>query len=251
MRKSDAFSIVVDSTRTGIIRRLEEAKKAAYSDLLDSIECPRPIASTGTFNYHLNVLLKNEVIEKNGAVYRLTDKGRELAHFIREADQLWDKLESKMRGIRMSIFSYAEQFEAETGTKMQKTVATLGKDHDDIDNTDIIMDEREVLGIITVNDCNNPYFRPYQQLCIEDFQLQLISCKSNKKKPTKELVLTHPDLDYHISPNLLGIVYQFLERIYEDVQILASIKKPAPFLLKPIIKTTDSNGCAFLVAPCV
>ena len=62
MRKSDVFSTVADSTRNKIIRRLDEAGKAAYSDLLDSAEHVRHLTSTGNFNYHLNFLMENSVI---------------------------------------------------------------------------------------------------------------------------------------------------------------------------------------------
>jgi DNA-binding transcriptional ArsR family regulator len=111
LRKEDVFSIAVDPTRNRIIKRLEEAGKAAYSDLLDSVDTVRHLTSTGNFNYHLEFLLKNSVITKDGPVYKLTDKGLEIARFIKDVDQSWSKLEPKLRGENMSIFSCAERFD--------------------------------------------------------------------------------------------------------------------------------------------
>ena len=141
MRKSDVFSIIVDPTRNSIIRRLSEAGKAAYSDLLDSVEHVRHLTSTGNFNYHLNFLLENSVIVRDGIVYKLTKKGLEIAEFLKDVDQNWNKLESTLRGERMSIFSFAELFEGETGTEMQKATS---KFH----GMDLITDERRVIGLI-------------------------------------------------------------------------------------------------------
>ena len=96
MKKIDAFSFVIYSTRNGILRRLMEGGKAAYSDLLDSVDRKQRFSSTGNFNYHLNILLRDAVIIKEGARYRLTDKGWELARFVQEVDKIWSKLESKL-----------------------------------------------------------------------------------------------------------------------------------------------------------
>lgn len=74
LRKDDVFSIAVDPTRNKIIMRLEEAGKAAYSDLLDYVDNVRHLTRTGNFNYHLDFLLKNSVITKEDVVYRLADK---------------------------------------------------------------------------------------------------------------------------------------------------------------------------------
>jgi DNA-binding transcriptional ArsR family regulator len=93
LNKSDVLSIVVDPTRNKIIRRLDEAGKAAYSDLLDSADYVRYLTSTGNFNYHLSFLLKNSVIVKEGVVYKLTSRGREIARFVKDVDQMWSELE--------------------------------------------------------------------------------------------------------------------------------------------------------------
>lgn len=88
--------MIVDSTRNSVIRRLSEAGKAVYSDLLDSAECVRHLTGTGTFNHHLNFLLENSVIVKDGIVYKLTKKGLEIARFVKDVDQIWNKLESTL-----------------------------------------------------------------------------------------------------------------------------------------------------------
>lgn len=176
MRKRDAFSIIVDPTRNSIIRRLSKAEKAAYSDLLDSAEYVKHLTSTGTFTYHLNFLLENSVIVKDGIVYRLTKKGLEIARFVKDVDQIWNKLESTFRGESMSVFSFAEQFEEETGTKMQKASS---KFH----GIDFIADEKRVIGLIAQEDRSREFFAQYDSLSIEDFELCLGNARKKEKVP--------------------------------------------------------------------
>lgn len=243
LRKRDVFSIVVDPTRNSIIRRLSEAGKAAYSDLLDSAEYVRHLTSTETFNYHLNFLLENSVIVKDGIVYRLTKKGEEIARFLKDVDQIWNKLESTLRGERMSIFSFAEQFEEETGTKMQKGTS---KFH----GIDLITDERRVIGLIAQKDCNKEFFSQYEPITIKDFKLCLKECEK-KGKRAKELLVSHPDLEYHLSIQMLEVVYQFLENNFCEAHVFAVKKKPHPFLFRAAEMGKDYKGCAFIVAPVV
>lgn len=237
------LSIVADPTRNRIVRRLDEAGKAAYSDLLDSAEHVRHLTSTGNFNYHLNFLLENSVIVKDGIVYKLTEKGREIARFLKDVDQIWNKLESTLRGDRVSIFSWVEQFEEETGTKMQKGTS---KFH----GMELIMDERKVMGLIAQEDCSREFFKEYEPLKVEDCKLCI---KESKKESVrcKELVVCHPDLEYYISPQMLGIVHQFLATHFNEVHVFAVKKKPYPFLLRAAEMKKDYNGCAFIVAPVV
>jgi len=243
LRKSDVFSIVVDPTRNKIVRRLEEAGKAAYSDLLDTAEHVRHLTSTGNFNYHLNFLLENSVITKDGIVYKLTEKGREIARFLKEVDQLWNKLEPIFRGERMSIFSWGEQFEEETGTKMQKDTLKF-------QGIELITDEGKVIGLLAQEDCRRGFFKEYEPLKVEDCKLCI---KKNEKESKKcnELVVSHPDLEYYISPQMLGIVHQFLETHFNEVHIFAVRKKLYPFLFRAAEMGKDYNGCAFIVAPVV
>lgn len=243
MRKRDAFSIIVDPTRNSIIRRLGEAGKAAYSDLLDSAEHVRHLTSTGTFNYHLNFLLENSVIVKDGVVYKLTKKGLEIARFVKDVNHNWKKLESILGGERMSILSIAEQFEEETGTKIPKTAS---KFH----GMDLITDERKVIGLIAQEDCNREFFSQYEPIAIEDFKLCLKECEKEGTK-TKELVVGHPDLRYHLSVQMLGVVYQFLEKNFGEAHVFAVKKKPYPFLFRATEMGKDYDGCAFIVAPVV
>jgi DNA-binding transcriptional ArsR family regulator len=243
LRKSDVLSIVADPTRNQIVRRLEEAGKAAYSDLLNTAEHVRHLTSTGNFNYHLNFLLENSVITKDGIVYKLTGKGREIAKFLKDVDQIWNKLEPTLRGERMSIFSWVEQFEEETGTKMQKDAL---KFH----GIELITDERKVIGLIAQEDCRKEFFKEYEPIKIEDCKLCLKQSEKEKKK-CSELVVSHPDLEYYISPQMLGIVHQFLETHFNQVHVFAVKKKPYPFLFRSTEIRQDYKGCAFIVAPVV
>jgi len=103
LRKRDVLSIVEIPVRSSIILRLDEASKAAYSDLLDSAGVIEVLDSRGNFNYHLNFLLENSIVVKEGMVYRLTDKGRAVAKFVKEVNQIWKKVEPKLRGGDMDL----------------------------------------------------------------------------------------------------------------------------------------------------
>jgi len=243
LRKGDVFSIVADPTRNRIVRRLEEAGKAAYSDLLDTVEHVRHLTSTGNFNYHLNFLLENSVISKDGVVYKLTENGREIAEFLKDVDQLWNKVEPTLRGERMSIFSWVEQFEEETGIKMQKDTLKF-------QGIDLITDERKVIGLFAQEDCRKEFFKEYEPIKVEDCKLCI---KKNEKgsKKCSELVVSHPHLEYYVSPQMLGIVHQFLENHFNQVHVFAAKKKPYPFLFRAAEMGKDYNGCAFIVAPVV
>jgi hypothetical protein len=240
LRKDDVFSIVVDPIRNKIIRRLEEAGKAAYSDLLDSVDNVRHLTSTGNFNYHLDFLLKNSIIMKDGAVYRLTDNGHEIVRFIKDVDQTWSKLEPKLRGENTTIFSCAERFEKETGTKMLKTSMSFHE-------MDLISDEKRVIGIIAQEDCRKSYFASFKPLGVKDFKLCVKSCKDEGDT----LVLAHPELKYCLSPVILGLVYQFLKDNFGEALIFATREKPCPVLFRAVTIERDYNGCAFIVAPYV
>jgi DNA-binding HxlR family transcriptional regulator len=243
LKKSDVLSIVADTTRNKIVRRLDEAGKAAYSDLLDTAEHVRHLTSTGNFNYHLNFLLENSIITKDRIVYKLTEKGREIANFLKDVDQLWNKLEPTLGGERMSIFSWVEQFEEETRIKMRKD--TL-KFH----GIELVSDERKVIGLISQEDCRKEFFKEYEPLKVEDCKL-CIKKSDKESKKCSELVVSHPGLEYYISPQLLGTVHQFLETHFNEVHVFAVKKKPYPFLLRATEMGKDYNGCAFIVAPVV
>jgi predicted transcriptional regulator len=105
LRKKDVFSIVINSTRQVIIKRLGEAGKAAYSDMLDSVDFIQPLNSTGNFNYHLNFLIRNEVVMRDGSVYRLTDDGKKILRFTEDINQMWCELQKELRGETMSVLS--------------------------------------------------------------------------------------------------------------------------------------------------
>ncbi len=243
LRKSEALSIVADPTRNKIIRRLDEAKKAGYSDLLDSAEHVKHLTSTGNFNYHLNFLLENSIIVKDGIVYRLTGKGKEIARFLKDVDQIWNKLEPTIRDEKMSILGWAEKFQEETGIKMQKGASKLHE-------IELIPDEKKVIGLFAQEDCKREFFKYYKPLKVEDCKLSL---KPDDEKTEKclELVVSHPDLTYYISPQLLGAAFQFLSTHFEDAHVFVVKTKPFPFLLRAAEMGKAYDGCAFLIAPCV
>lgn len=243
MRKIDVFSIIADSTRNKIVRRLDETGKAAYSDLLDSAEHIRHLTSTGNFNYHLNFLQENNVIVKDGIVYRLTERGKEIAELLKGVDQMWNKLEPILRGEKMSLFSWAERFQQDTGTKMQKNSSKFYE-------IEMLSDEKKVIGIIAQENCRTEFFKGYKPLKIEDCKMCL---KRSEKETEKcvELVVSHPDLKYYISPELIGAVYNFLSTHFGEARIFAVKERPYPFLFRALEIEKDYEGCAFLVAPCV
>ena len=143
----------------------------------------------------------------------------------------------------MSIFSCAEQFEEETGTRMQKATS---KFH----GMDLITDERRVIGLIAQEDCNKEFFTEYDPITIDGFKLCLKECEK-KGRRAKELVVCHSDLEYYLSLQMLGMVYEFLENNFGEAHVLAVKRRPYPFLFRAKEIGKDYDGCAFLVAPVV
>ena len=74
LKKHDVVFIIVDPTRNSIVGHLSEAGKAACSYLVGSAEYVKRPTSIRTFNHHLNFLLANSLVMKDGAVYKLTRK---------------------------------------------------------------------------------------------------------------------------------------------------------------------------------
>lgn len=97
------MSIVESDVRSDTIMRLYEAGKAAYSDLLDSAGVTDVLGSRGNFNYHLNYLLDNSLVVKEGMVYKLTDKGRAMARFIGEVKASWKEIDPKLQHLSLII----------------------------------------------------------------------------------------------------------------------------------------------------
>ncbi|MBD3189337.1 MAG: hypothetical protein GF308_01770 [Candidatus Heimdallarchaeota archaeon] len=244
MKKKDLFSMITNPIRNSIIKRLIQAEKAAYSDLLDSTDFQRTL-STGNFNYHLNYLQENGIISKNGGVYRLTNMGKEVAKFIEEVEQKWTELAKIIRGENMSIFTIAEHFEEETNIRMEKETS---KFH----GLEMIMDEKQTIGIIPIKNIPE-VFASYTLLATEEFQLTRMTCdnKGDKKKQTISL-LTHPELEYQLSPRWLGIIQHYLDTNYGQSYIYAKTQEPAPFLVSSkMFKLNNEEGCLFVVAPAV
>jgi len=243
LNKHDVFSIIVEPTRSSIIGRLSEAGKAGYSDLLDTAECVRHLTSTGTFNYHLNFLLANSLIIKDGAVYKLTEKGHGIAGFLKDVEAIWNKLESTLSGERTEILSLAEIFEEQTGIKMEK-------DSSKFHGMDLITDERKVMGLIPQEDCCDKFFADYIKVAIQDFKPCWKECRESGKK-VRELVMGHPDLRYYLSIQMFGVVCHFLDDNFGEAHAFALRKKPYPFLFRAAEMGRDYDGCAVVVAPCI
>jgi len=227
LRKRDVLSIVENPVRSNIIMRLDEAGKAAYSDLLDSAEVIEVLDSRGNFNYHLNFLLENSIVVKDGVVYRLTDKGRAVAQFVKEVNHVWEQIEPKLRGGYMSIVGYAEEFEKETGIKMHKTVdkrKLKGR-------IEMVMDEKSVIGLLDEEKCEDEYFSDYEEIQIADLKLCVEEAEWNNEKHNL-YVFSHPDLTYHLSPYYSGSVLLYLQKNFGEAHLFADKKKPMPFMLR-------------------
>ena len=247
MRKRDALSIVENPVRSNIIMRLDQAGKAAYSDLLDSAGVIGILDSRGNFNYHLNFLLQNSIVVKDGVVYRLTDKGRAIAQFVKEVNLFWKKIEPKLRGGHVSIFSYAEEFERETGIKMQKKVAKrCARAH----RIGEIMDEKSVVCLFDEEKCEDKFFSNHEEIQIVD--LKLCVKETEWKNEKRHLyVFGHPDLTYLLSPYYLGSVLSYLQHSFGEAHIFANMKKPMPFLLRAKKLQERYEGPALMIAPVI
>lgn len=241
----DVLSIVEISVRSSIIMRLDEAGKAAYSDLLDSAGPSEVLDSRGNFNYHLNFLLENSIVVKEGVVYHLTDKGRAIAHFVKEVNRIWKQIESKLGGGYVSIIGYAEEFEKETGIKMQNK----SREGKLFDIAEMVMDESLVLGMILQEDCKGNVTKDCEEIRIEDLRL----CMKEHEwqgKFYRTQGLSHSNLSYSLSPYYFGAVMKYIEKFYDGGAHLFAIKqKLAPFLVRAKGLGEAYEGPAFFVAP--
>ncbi len=236
LRKKEVFSLVTNPSRNTIIKRLHDAEKAAYSDLLDSAGLVSTLDSTGNFNYHLNFLADNEIIVKTGSVYRLTDKGKEIARFIKDIDQKWLKLEKTINGDLMSLLSLAEQFEENTGLKMLKEIS-------DFKGIEMVMDETRNIGLI-ITDQKPTIFKKHSEIDIEKFQL------IKKKKGTKNYtVLGHTEFEHYLSQKYFSLIQDFIVENYEEIYVYADNSGTAPFLISSVNLENGETGLLFLVAP--
>ena len=169
LRKREVLSIVENPVRSNIILRLDEAGKAAYSDLLDSAGVMEALDSRGNFNYHLYFLLENSIVLKEGMVYRLTDKGRAVAHFAEEVNQILGKVEPELRDGYMDIVSYAEEFEKEMGIRINKKVAERKLKG----RIEMVMDEKSVIGLLNEEKCGDGFFKDYEEIQIPDMKFDV------------------------------------------------------------------------------
>ncbi|NHJ85295.1 MAG: hypothetical protein FK734_07520 [Asgard group archaeon] len=238
MKKSELFSLITNPIRNSIITRLAKIDKTAYSDILDSVNLILPLTSTGNFNYHLNFLIEHGIVEKNGMVYKLTTVGKEIARFVNTVNQKWLVLEKNIRGDIVSIFSLAEHFEKETNITMEKNII-------DFHGSEMIMDEQRNIGILE-DYSKIDFFKNYHQLNIEDFELFKLQQEQIEVKDKISTLLKHPHLEYYLSPKLLGIIQEYLEKNFGEVTISATKDYPAPFLITTNI---DTKKCAFVIAP--
>lgn len=243
MKKKDILSLVTNPTRLVIIRRLAAAGKAAYSDIMDSVDYIQPLNSTGNLNYHINFLLKTEIIEKAGSVYRLTGNGREILRFAEAIEDRWQELQRSLSGDIMNVFSYAEQFEDETGIRMEKEAI-------DFHGYDMIMNENRVIGILQLGT-DTKAFEEYTFLESDGFSIsrrEYVDKDGNNKQVT---LLCHPELKYELSPKWFGVVQDYLERNFGSAVVYAILEKPSPFLLRAEELGHAGSGISFVVAPSV
>ncbi len=243
LKKKEVLSLVTNPTRLAIIRRLEVAGKAAYSDIMDSVDYIQPINSTGNLNYHLNFLLKTLIIEKEGAVYRLTESGKLILDFVKDTEDRWQELQRSLSGEIMNLISCVEQFEDETGIKMEREAI-------DFHGFDMIMDENRIIGILTLNE-ETDLFDTYSLLSPEGFSFSKNEYSDSNGQKKLITLLHHADLKYELSPKWFGVVQDFLERNYGNVIVYAVSEVPSPFLLRAEVLGEKGSGISFIVAPSV
>jgi len=246
LRKRDVLSIVEIPIRSNIVLRLDEAGKAAYSDLLDSAGPIEALDSRGNFNYHLNFLLDNSIVAKDGVVYRLTDKGQAVAQFIKEVNRVWNQVEPKLGGGFVSIVSYAEEFERETGIKMHKTLEKRKLKG----RIETIMDEKNVVCLLNEGQCEDEFFGDYEEIEISDTKLCVDEVEEKDGKHNL-YVICHPELPYRLSPHYLGAVLRYLQKNFGEAHIYADKKKPMPFMLRAKRLQERYEGPAFMIAPVI
>ena len=243
MKKKEVLSLVSNPTRLAIIRRLEAAGKAAYSDIMDSVDYIQPLNSTGNLNYHLNFLLKTQIIEKDGAVYRLTETGGLVLDFVKDTEDRWQELQRSLSGETMNLVSCAEQFEDETGIKMEREAI-------DFHGHNMIMDEDRIIGILTLDE-DTAMFTTYSLLNPEGFSLSKNEYSDSNGVKKIVTLLHHTDLKYELSPKWFGVVQDFLERNYGQALVYAELKAPSPFLLRAAVLGNKGTDISFVVAPSV
>lgn len=243
MRKRDLLTLLTNETRLTIIQRLQEAKKAAYSDLVDSVDTVRRLTSTGNFNYHLKFLMKNGVVVHDGSVYRLSPKGEIVHEFLMDVELKWRELRDSLRGDQMNVYNHAEQFEEETGVKMERESI-------DFQGHEMILDESKTLGLVQLKK-NDDIFSSYAHLPLEKFRLSRRQYVKKNRNEQEVVLLEHPDIEYEISPKWFGLLQAYLEDNYGRVIVFARQDAPAPFIVTPTSPTEEPQGCSFILAPSV
>ena len=236
MRKKEIFSYITNTSRNKIIKRLYDAGKAAYSDLLDTSGLTATLDSTGNFNYHLNFLMKNDVVIKTGSVYKLTKTGKTIALFIIDINQKWKKLEKILNGEKMNLTSIAEQFEEESKVKMLKEIS-------DFKGIDMIMDETNSIGIF-LSSLKPERYKEYKEIFVEDLR---IVKKKNEKNVT--LALNCPEFKHYLSQKYFGLIQEFLITNFGDLYLYTNYSETSPFLLSTKELEKNEEKVVFIVAP--
>lgn len=238
MKKNEVFSIITNQTRNAIIKRLIDIKKAVYTDLLYTVDHIQPLQSTGNLNYHLNFLLENNVIIKEDSIYKLSDKGKEIARFVTDIDHKWKEITKVIRGDTLSVYNLAEQFEEDTGHKMSK-------DLNEFMGSKMIMNETRIFGILA--DLDEIVLKEdYIELQIEELGITKLNYKKESGASKTFAVLKHPKIDYFISPRYFGLIQDFGERNFGTVKLFAQKENAAPFIIKVENKLKKSF---FVLAP--
>jgi len=246
LKLREAMSIAESDVRSDMITRLYEVGKAAYSDLLDSAGATDVLGSRGNFNYHLNYLLDNSLVAKEGTVYKLTDKGRAMARFIGEVKASWKEIEPKLRGGYISMLAYAEDFKSECGIRMKET-ACQGRFGGKVE---VVGDERDIFCLMDEKNCEDEFFSGYGEIPITELKLYIKEAEWKHEKHNL-YVLGHSDLTYYLSPHYLGSTLHYLQQGFGEAHLFGDKKKPMPIILRARKWGESYEGPAFAIAPIV
>jgi len=241
MRRRTILSIVESPVKSGIIRRLASAGKAAYTDLLETTGIDRQLGGTGAFNYHLRQLERDGVIGKRRGVYRLTGRGRSVAGFLDAFDRIWRDHREGMDIVDMDVFDYAKDFQELTGIVMdleeEMKGGILGGDR-------WVLSQDKLVGV-AMEESTEKFLGAGAKNTVE---LDVSEMRLEKRRDGA-VVLSHPKLGYQVSPFFLGAAQLYLGARYRDSHVYADPREGRPFIVRAKPFGERYTGCAMLVSP--
>ncbi len=128
-----------------------------------------------------------------------------------------------MNDENMTVLNYAEQFEEETGIKMDREVRNFH-------GSKMIMNEEQIIGLLL--DTHTNEFEGQAHMTSDEFSLSRREQTDTKGEMKEITLLQHPDLEYELSPKWLGIIQDYLERNLGHTLVYALYDIPAPFLIR-------------------